>query len=208
MFFFSSCTHFCMHMQGFFAFVLSLLYYWKKKVQGDQESKNRRGAGLTVIEISKWCVRCWLVFSFFIIFIFYPEGESSKRRLFLPCVVSLEQSNVIFCRAERLVRSQREWEKNKDRGSFDSETAQFDTFLWTLVGLHHFNKEASWLWKVPFVVVIHNTLCSIPPHAPCKCVGICGFGVQTERKWFHHKVCFIQPALWGLFIFKVLCREY
>lgn len=49
-------------------------------------------------------------FFYFILFFFYPAGESSRRRLFLPCVVSLEQSNVIFCHAERLVTCQREWE--------------------------------------------------------------------------------------------------
>lgn len=48
-------------------------------------------------------------FIFIIIFIFfYLAGESSRRRLFLPCVVSLEKSNVIFCHAERLVTCQRE----------------------------------------------------------------------------------------------------
>lgn len=54
-------------------------------------------------------VVCEMLASFYFIFIFfYPAGESSRRRLFLPCVVSLEQSNVIFCHAERLVMCQRE----------------------------------------------------------------------------------------------------
>lgn len=63
-------------------------------------------------------VVCEMLASFlkklFLLF-FYPAGESSRRRLFLPCVVSLEKSNVIFCHAESLVTCQREWERNKDR---------------------------------------------------------------------------------------------
>ena len=61
-------------------------------------------AGPTVIEISKQCMSCWAVLFLF----FYPAGESSRRRLFLPCVVSLEQSCVIFYHAEMVVICQRE----------------------------------------------------------------------------------------------------
>lgn len=53
-------------------------------------------------------------FSFFFI-VFYPAGESSRHRLFLPCVVSLEESNVIFCHEESLVTCQGERGRNKDR---------------------------------------------------------------------------------------------
>lgn len=49
-----------------------------------------------------------LILLILILITIYPAGESSRRRLFLQCVVSLVQSNVIFCHAERLVPCQRE----------------------------------------------------------------------------------------------------
>lgn len=140
-------------------------------------------------------------FTFFILFVFfflYPAGESSRRRLFLPCVVSLEESNVIFYHAERVVTCQRDWERNKDRIKTETAlTAPIDTFLSTLVGLHHFKLEASSLWNL-------SCLNSTPPRAPLQVCGYwCANWKEVILQSLPHKVHAIQAALLALFIFKV-----
>lgn len=136
----------------------------KKEVEGNWESRNKK-AGDELL--------CGLLGSFIFIYFYYATGVSSRRRLFLPCVVSLEQ-HVIFCHAERMVAWQREWEGNMDRRkSFGSAAARFDTFLWTPVSLHHFNMRRADFETYLCCLVVWNFLNS--PHAPCKRVCICSF---------------------------------
>lgn len=112
-------TKICMHMLRMLFFSFFAVFFLHPNVRG----KKRRWSTVTqrseIKETRSWTdsdrdfkVVCELLGSFIFLFL-YPAGKSSRRRLFLPCVVSLEQSNVIFCHAEMLVTCQRERERRE-----------------------------------------------------------------------------------------------
>lgn len=103
-------------------------------------------------------VVCEMLARFFLFYFILFFSILQERTAGVGCfshVWSLLSRAMLFSAMQRVWLLARENEKggrNKDRikteKAFDSKTAQFDTFLWTLVGLHHFNTEANWLWNV------------------------------------------------------------
>lgn len=152
-------------------------------------------------------------FSFFFI-IFYPAGESSRRRLFLPCVVSLEESNVIFCHEESLVTCQRERGRNKDRiktkrawlkdcsvWHISLNTSRFASFEQRgKLTLKYIFVVLS--YKIPYTLYLHMHLANV-----WASVVLYATWEKVILSSLIYKVHVIEPALWGLFIFKFLLQR-